>query len=374
VKRVLPLVVVALLAGGCGGSSIVSRPAESAVAARVNGVEITQDELTAEADQLDELSQGGLTQQYPATGEGTYSTDLLSQLLTQRISGVVLADELADEGIEVTADDRSLAEQTLTQQLADVDQTTGQPVPGSGEGRLQSLPSDYRDRLIDDLANRVAFSNSLGDQLPQPAEVTDADVEAFYEQNKDQIYQRCVKHILISTENRSDADAQQLAEQVRSQLVAGADFAQLASDNSDDPGSADQGGDLGCQPRGAYVPEFDDAVWSQEVGAISEPVQTDFGFHIIVVTETQEPTIDDVRDQIVSALEQQGQQDSQQGAQDVFQKALLDALRKADIEVDARYGTWDPDTGTVVPPEGPASPSTTVDPALLDPVQTIPSG
>src|SRR5262249_61085433 len=81
------------------------------------------------------------------------------------------------------------------------------------------------------------------------------------------------------------AAARKKAEELLKRVRAGEDFATLAKKNSDDPGSADKGGDLGVFPHGKMVPAFDTAVFALEPGAVSEVVETPFGFHIIKLEE-----------------------------------------------------------------------------------------
>ena len=83
-------------------------------------------------------------------------------------------------------------------------------------------------------------------------------------------------HILVKTENE--------ASELLSQIKAGKDFAELAKAHSDCP-SGQQGGDLGFFTRGRMVKEFEDAAFSMETGQVSEPVGTQFGFHLIKVTD-----------------------------------------------------------------------------------------
>jgi hypothetical protein len=87
---------------------------------------------------------------------------------------------------------------------------------------------------------------------------------------------------------RTDAEAQALAEEIRQRLLAGEDFATLAQEYSDDTGSGAQGGDLDWFGRGAMVAHFEEAAFSLEVGEISEPIKTQFGYHIIEVLEKDE--------------------------------------------------------------------------------------
>ena len=109
-------------------------------------------------------------------------------------------------------------------------------------------------------------------------EVSDEEALEFYEANQDLFTSDQVQasHILVETEEE--------AQDIKAQLDEGAEFAQLAQTFSMCP-SAAEGGDLGMFPRGSMVPQFEEAAFSMEPGEISEPVQTDFGWHIIYVTE-----------------------------------------------------------------------------------------
>lgn len=145
---------------------------------------------------------------------------------------------------------------------------------------------------------------------------TEQEVLAYYEQNAATLSakeERRASHILItspsgaSTEERNKARAR--AEELLAQVRRAPDtFGELARKNSQDPGSAINGGDLGFFARGAMVKPFEDVVFAQKPGAISDLVETEFGFHIIRLTEVQapkQPSLADLREQIVADLRQQ---------------------------------------------------------------------
>ena len=118
-------------------------------------------------------------------------------------------------------------------------------------------------------------------------------------------------HILVETEDE--------AKDIRKQLAGGADFAELAKEKSKDPGSGPDGGDLGFFTKDSMVPEFAEAAFALEPGAISEPVKSQFGWHIIKVEEKREkapPSFDEVKMQIVEMVAQQAQRDEVVGARD----------------------------------------------------------
>jgi peptidyl-prolyl cis-trans isomerase D len=102
--------------------------------------------------------------------------------------------------------------------------------------------------------------------------------------------QRLASHILISVSADADPATRKAAEQKVAALSAqakqpGADFAALAKANSQDPGSKDNGGDLGWVDRGVMVKPFEDALFAMKAGEISGPVKTDFGYHVLQLRE-----------------------------------------------------------------------------------------
>jgi peptidyl-prolyl cis-trans isomerase C len=117
--------------------------------------------------------------------------------------------------------------------------------------------------------------------------VTEQQIKEFYASNKEKMSEPetvTARHLLVKTPEGADAKvkatAKEKAEGLRKQLVAGADFAKLVKENSDDPGSKDKGGEY-TFPRGQMVPAFETAAFSQKLNEIGPLVETPFGFHII---------------------------------------------------------------------------------------------
>ena len=136
------------------------------------------------------------------------------------------------------------------------------------------------------------------------AKPTEEDVKTFYEQNQNRFRvaeQRRASHILIGLD-KGEEQAKKKAEEILAKVKADpSKFAALAKENSIDPGSAAQGGDLGYFGRGMMVGPFDSAVFSGKKGDIVGPVKTDFGYHIISITDVHPASVrplDEARSQI----------------------------------------------------------------------------
>lgn len=152
--------------------------------------------------------------------------------------------------------------------------------------------------------------------LAEQTTVSDADVQAYYKANEKSYTteeQRRASHILIAAgKDSSDADkakAKAKAADILAQLrKKPEDFAKLAKENSEDPGSKEKGGDLDFFGKGMMVPQFDESVFKLKQGEISELVQSDYGFHIITLTAIRPAgvkTLDEVKAQIAADIKKQ---------------------------------------------------------------------
>lgn len=158
-------------------------------------------------------------------------------------------------------------------------------------------PDEYRRWLLDQ-ARRQELQQKLFQKLRQeeklsPAPVTEAEVDSFFQASKEQMrrlpatvtYRQLV--ITPKASARADSAALAKAESLLVQIRNGADFAQLAKRESDDPGSREQGGDLGWHRRGEFVPVFDRVYFALRPGQVSPVIRTTFGYHIIKIDRAQ---------------------------------------------------------------------------------------
>jgi len=151
------------------------------------------------------------------------------------------------------------------------------------------------------------------DAVAAQVEVSADEVKQFYEQNLKQYAQgdeRQASHILIAVDAKASAAEKQAARAKAGQLLQQArqnpaGFTELARKNSQDPGSAAKGGDLGWFPRGAMTKPFDDVVFQMKAGEIAGPVESEFGYHIIRLTAVKGRGLDDVKQQVALDLKRQ---------------------------------------------------------------------
>ncbi|GAA0353487.1 peptidylprolyl isomerase [Bacillus horti] len=133
-------------------------------------------------------------------------------------------------------------------------------------------------------------------------QATEEDAQAMYDEYIMDLTMVDVRHILINIEDRTEEEAKEIADDLYAQLQAGADFAELATEHSDDTGSAANGGLIEGFPVTQFVPEFADASYNQEIDEIGEPVQTQFGYHIIRVEDRQTQSFEELSEFLYSQL------------------------------------------------------------------------
>jgi peptidyl-prolyl cis-trans isomerase C len=150
------------------------------------------------------------------------------------------------------------------------------------------------DQIKADARRDMSIAKLIDAEIAPRIAVKPAQVDDFYKNNPDKFVEPervRASHILIATAENADAatkaQAKAKAQQILKDLKAGKDFAALARQHSQDPGSAVNGGDLGFFPQGQMVGPFNDAAFSLKPGATSDLVETQFGYHIIRVAEKQ---------------------------------------------------------------------------------------
>lgn len=191
--------------------------------------------------------------------------------------------------------------------------------------------SSLRDGLLEQLGFEALAAKIV------PVTITDDTVRQAYDDKKADYEQVHARHILFSVQRQSPEEALAKARDALAKVRSGTDFATLAKQVSDDDASKTAGGDLGTRPRSFFDADFAKAAFSLPLKKVSDPVRTQFGYHLIEVLERSTIPLAQVREQIRGQLQQEARQ---AGLTSFIQKIAADA----DIDVNPRIGDFDPKT------------------------------
>lgn len=338
-RLLVVLVAAVLVTAACGESRDVEDTAP-ATAATIEGlgsgaVEIPRSAIEEVVDAVE-----GSERFMDAVFSGELPPQFRQNVLTQLIQIEAMESLVAENGGEVTDEDRSEIETMLRDELSGLlsqgdpategEDTSGEATEGEdasgeapegedteaeaateGEGDTDAVLSEidpYTQLLID----RNALLTALGRALTDGQEPGSQDVV-------------CARHILVEDET--------MANDLLGQLQGGADFAALATEHSTDTGSGAQGGDLGCAPSSRYVSAFAEAVDAAPLNEVVGPVNSEFGYHLITVYDrrTEEVPVDTTGP-----------------AGD----AIAEKLRSIDVTVSNDLGRWDEQNLAVLDAEG----------------------
>ena len=364
-KIIVGLIIIVFALFGMG--SITTFLAPTPKVATVNGEDITQQEMELQversrrvllaqnaqidedqlrADVLDNLISRKLLSTAAADMGLTYGNERLDAEIVEtpifQIDGVYSPDQfqlvLASAGFTPTGYREEMRLDKVLAQMGSAIQSTAF-LTGREAERATSLSQQTRDVAylrvaVDDLtesvevtedeigdfydANPASFMTEetvdiayveikKADLLPE-VEIDEAALELFFEDTR-AIYaepeSRRLAHILVEvTDEQTEEQAKAIVDGLYQQIIDGADFAEVAKDNSSDPGSAELGGDLGFNAPGTFVDEFEEVGYSLSLNQMSEPVLTEFGYHIIKlldIEEAKDPVLADVREEVEDA-------------------------------------------------------------------------
>lgn len=242
------------------------------------------------------LSYNGRT---PASFEAAYRRDLGLQQLQQGLAGTGFATEL-DAARQVALNDQSRRHEAVSipdDMFRDEVELT--------EEDVQAFYAANTDRFLTEETVDIAYIELDRSEYAEDVEVSEAELREAYEQRaSDYASQedRVASHILIEGDGE---ESLQVAREVLEKLEQGEDFASLAEEYSDDPVSAEEGGSLGRIARGQLEGPFEDALFALSEGEVSEPVLTDFGYHIVRLDEIKAPELpafEEIRDELAADM------------------------------------------------------------------------
>lgn len=300
-KKILSVLMVIMLGVGmtaCGTQKPV---------AVVNGVEISADDfkktVATYKESISKMYGDELWNQEVKDGV-KYKDEMKKAILQQMIQEQVIYQEAKKKKLEAKTEEVDKQFKQLKESIS----------------KDKEYEKFLKDNNIDDEFLKSQLSKDISIQnyktnFDKNTKISEEEMKKYYEENKNNYIDDEVKasHILISTldpktnkpvSEAKKKEAKKKAEEVLEKAKSGEDFAKLAKEYSDDKGSAENGGDLGFFSRGEMVPEFEKAAFSMDKDEISDLVESQFGYHIIKVTDKKykEYTFDEVKNNIKQNL------------------------------------------------------------------------
>jgi peptidyl-prolyl cis-trans isomerase D len=300
------------------------------IAQRVIAAEATSNRLSVSDQALQQTILGipGIIGQDGKFDSERYKSLLAAQGMTPAMYEARLRQDLTMQQVSGSVQDTAFAPKTVASRLSDLndqERTVQETVFKTGDYASQVKVTDemlkaYYEKhakqfeVPEQVKAEYAVLNS--DAVAAQINVSDADIKAYYDQNAarySEEEQRRASHILIKADKSASAADKAAAKEKAEKLLAQvrknpADFAKLAKENSQDPGSAERGGDLDFFGKGMMVKSFEDAAFKLKQGEISDVVESDFGYHIIQLTAVKPAVVkplEEVKSQIAADIKKQ---------------------------------------------------------------------
>jgi peptidyl-prolyl cis-trans isomerase C len=278
---------------------------ENSVAVTVDGIDIMEVEVDVAVAR--ELARNKMLAQLPLQIIERYKEQIRPNVLDKLI-GRLLVDEKIKAEVEVT-------EEEVIAHLERIGAAQSPPLSLEDIKRQVEAAKQSFDQIKENIRRGLSYQRLMEPQWAGKINVTENDAKKYYDENP-RFFESPARvrasHILIKPDksdpnadpNEAKAAAKAKAEELLGQIRDAKDFATLARANSA-CSSAARGGDLGLQPRGAWVTPFEEAAFKLKVGQVSDVVETRFGYHIIRVTDREEAvvmTFEQAKDRIIDEL------------------------------------------------------------------------
>ncbi len=295
IKGLLIVTVLLLIATGCGKKN--TKADEGTIVATYKGGQVTEKEFNGflGADKFFNYSQMyALYESSP-----TFKKDMLNQYIGMQYLIKDASEDIVKKAEKSAKDQMDQFQKSMTDKQNKDQYTKMLKELGIEEPDLQLY---MKRQLI------------LADLLKQkfPDDQVKAQYDKDIKENKDKFTKATVDHILIALKDpntnkdiRTKEEALKRAQEVEAKLKNGGDFAALAKEYSDDPGSKDSGGQYKDADVNSWVPEFKKAALELPLNTISDPIETQYGYHVMKVESRTEGKYEDVKDQVRSELIQQ---------------------------------------------------------------------
>jgi foldase protein PrsA len=352
VRRLLPLLCLAVLVTGCSGLGVRNQDA-----ATVNGVGISTDRLSEMTK-----AQLGQQQQQATQQSGQQQSQDIEGATRQALEGLIqfqlVLDGAKKAGVAIEESDVDARMDQLKQQ-----------VTAQGQNYEELLQTRQISEEVLRTQQRVQLAVDLVAVKLVPYS-PDAELRQALDERKDDFLEVRVRHVLVKDKATADT--------VRQELVSGGDWGSVAKQRSIDTQSKEKAGDLGFNAKGATVKQFETAEYKlagqgdckgKTSGScespISQPVKTQFGYHVLQVVGVRLPKLDnELRAKLEPAVKDRRQQ--------AVQRWFDEQVKAAEITINPRFGRWDAENGKVIERETAPGAATTTTAGLGGPTTTQP--
>jgi foldase protein PrsA len=323
-KHIRPLFLAVTLTVALAGCTEGDKPSPSS-AARVNGQIILVSDVT---DALDRFEDTGQFDQLAEQGGRAEARSQFERMyLVQQIKRLVLKSRADALGIDIRDEVTKRVEQAKGSYSSEK------------EFRKVLEASGYTLAEFSSLIDDQVLEEELREEVTGESEPSGEELRQYYASNRKDYDQTEVQHILVKRMALASEISTKLHDASVDEL--GRLFAQLAHEHSTDASNSDSGGRLGWVSPGDLVAPFETSMNKLDIREESEPVRTDFGVHLILVTDRRQLSFEDARDEISKQL-------IEFEVAEAWNEWLKDAYDRADIELNPRYGKLDRETGQIV--------------------------
>lgn len=280
------------------------QPTDADVVVTVEGTDITHGEIM----QAVQMQMRQLSRQMPPQQLSQMYGQIYQNITDSLIANALLEKAAANSSLAVS--DAEMEEEIQTIEANAPEGQTLEQVLAENDVDVNEWKESLRKQIL--------IGKLVEEKTAEALEPTTEEIQAFYQENIESFKVPetvSASHILIGFDetdtDETKADKKAQLEKIKADIAAGASFEEMAAAHSSCP-SSQRGGDLGSFGRGQMVPEFEDAAFSMDVGTISDIVETQFGYHLIKVTDSQPQSIrslDESREQLVAYLTNQKKQE-----------------------------------------------------------------
>jgi peptidyl-prolyl cis-trans isomerase C len=317
-------ITATLLIGLIAGGATYYWSTNEAYAAKVNGEVIPTTEYLTVLERAKKQYAGQIGMDFNSEAGRNMLTTLKKNIMDSLVDMTLMKQQGKEMNITTTDDEIATQIKEFIKVNYKGDEGAFQKDLEKNKFTRTEFETQMRDRLL---------LNKIYQKVIEKSKVTDADMKKFYGEHPE-MFQKPemieAQHILIAIDDKKEAEALKKAKDITRQIKGGASFDEMARKHSTDASNKDNGGSLGSFKKGDMVPEFEKAAWDLKPGSVtSEPVKTQFGFHIIkrgASLPASTVSFEESKSAIQMQLEQQKQKDT-------FETWLKDLKAKATIKV-----------------------------------------